>query len=492
MFQKGLIIVGLPLLFELIFISILIVLQIESERRTEEVARSKETITTANGLSRLYYDCAKSLLAYSATRSSLARRDLEGNLNGIGEQLSRLKELTAENPEQSKNYQELAPVASRTLSALREISQGLDNDANFLVTYHQMHSRSELTELLNHLGNSIFKIASEEKKARQQGPAAEKQARLYVLEWLIAGVAFNLLLAAFLVYIFNRDVSGRLEVVAENTKRLAKKAELLSALPGDDEIAQLDKVFHNMADVLAEAERKRMELEQRKQEFVAMVSHDLKAPLSSIQGFLAGLSGGIYATRIDQIGERAKGLERSTERLIALVNSILEIEKTESSETRLYYDTFPVDAIIVPAMEAVRYLAEKAQVSLELSTSPFDLYGDEELLVRVVQNILSNAIRFSPAGGTIIVSAENDRSWATIKIKDNGTGIAAEFQQTIFEKFKQAPSSISRSNVGTGLGLAICKTIVAKHGGDIGVESSPGEGSTFWFRIPAPAVEAQA
>lgn len=485
MFQKGLVIVGIPLVFELIFLSILIFLQLESEKRTEEVTRSRETISAANGLSKLYYDGAKAMLAYSATRAEIARRDFEDTIGKIQGQLDKLKDLTRANARQAANYDRLAPLAGRMLSAFREINSGLSTDPQYLDAYHQMHPRGELVGLLNQLGNAIYEIMSTEKKLSLDNPIAERQARLKVLAWLIIGVIFNLMLAAFLVYMFSREVVSRLNILTENTRRLAAKEALHAPLPGNDELAHLDQVFHDMAFVLADAERKRNELEQRKQEFVAMVSHDLRAPLASIQAFLAGLAEGIYKARPEQITQRAENLGLAANRLIDLINSMLDAEKNESADIELYMDSFPAIAIVNQAVNSIRYLAEQAHLLIEVSAMDFAVHGDEDLLVRVLQNLLSNAVKFSPRDSTIFVTGGDDGQWVTFKVKDSGKGIAPEYQRGIFDKFKQVPSADGRPQVGTGLGLTICKQIVEKHGGKIGVESMVGSGSTFWFSLPS-------
>ncbi len=228
----------------------------------------------------------------------------------------------------------------------------------------------------------------------------------------------------------------------------------------------------------------RHRLEQLKRDFVAMISHDLRTPLTSVQAFLDGLAAGMYDDQLHQAKRRAQNIEADVARLINLVSSLLDIEKMEAGKLTIDPEVFPVERLLDRSVESVRALSERSQIKLQVRRSDCFIYADENQLVQVLVNLLSNAIKFSPKGESVSLTANELENWVEIKVSDNGRGIPESHRAKIFDRFEQVELSDASLKGGTGLGLAICKTIVAAHKGEIGVESEQGKGSTFWLRIP--------
>jgi PAS domain S-box-containing protein len=228
----------------------------------------------------------------------------------------------------------------------------------------------------------------------------------------------------------------------------------------------------------------RRNIEQMKQDFVAMVSHDLRTPLGSIQAVLTLIEEGVYG-QIEERGlVRIRNSQKSLQRLTGLVNNLLDLEKMESGKLTIVPEPTSLKAIVTQSLESVSPHAEQQKVSIELNCEDAQLTADGDRLVQVVINLLSNAIKFSTENSTICLSCAFKDNWAEVKIVDSGRGIPKNMQELIFEKFQQAQTSDGKRGRGTGLGLPICKAIVEAHGGQIGVESEEGKGSNFWFRIP--------
>ncbi|PWT96079.1 MAG: hypothetical protein C5B53_10370 [Candidatus Melainabacteria bacterium] len=231
----------------------------------------------------------------------------------------------------------------------------------------------------------------------------------------------------------------------------------------------------------------RREVERLKQEFVNMISHDLKTPLTSIVGNLALVA----ADAFGPLNERGKYLVDSSEkqaaRLISMINDLLLLEKMEAGGFELHISKTDISDILRQAREAVAENARQRSVLIETEATEAIVLADGARIVQVVTNLLSNAIKFSPENGVVKVVVEERPDWLELRVADQGRGIPVEYQKTIFEKFKQVELSDSREKGGTGLGLPICKIIVEKHGGTIGVQSQEGKGSTFWFRLPKVA-----
>jgi PAS domain S-box-containing protein len=228
----------------------------------------------------------------------------------------------------------------------------------------------------------------------------------------------------------------------------------------------------------------RKELERLKQDFVAMVSHDLRTPLTSLQGGLALLSTGKFGELNDRGTQLLEGGERSIDRLVRLINDLLDIEKLEAGKFDMVMKLAKLSDVFDRALTDVKSLADKGSVSLQASDQGLEVYADRERLVQVLVNLIGNAIKFSPAGGDIKISAHESDGWTVIKVRDQGPGIPAAYKDAVFDRYRQLPGGQAKKG-STGLGLAICKVIVEQHGGTIGVDSEEGKGSTFWFRLPS-------
>lgn len=233
----------------------------------------------------------------------------------------------------------------------------------------------------------------------------------------------------------------------------------------------------------------RKELERQKQEFVAMVSHDLRTPLTSLLTFLEATAEGVYGEPTLQLKQKAVASEDSVRRLIDLINDLLDLEKLEAGKMPLYQDTVAVLAVCQRAADAVREFAQAHGVAIKVDTEPFAIWADGDRLVQVLVNLLSNSVKFSAGGTTITVRAKDEARTTLIEVIDQGRGIPPDKLGSIFSKFTQVKAADGKRGAGTGLGLSICKAIVEGHGGTIAVESDGVSGTTFWFRLPKPETE---
>jgi PAS domain S-box-containing protein len=227
----------------------------------------------------------------------------------------------------------------------------------------------------------------------------------------------------------------------------------------------------------------RKKLEQLKQDFVAMLSHDLRTPLSSVLAAIELVSlPGFGVT--DEGQEHLLVAERNLHSSIAMINQLLEIEKMESGVVTLDYEEAHSIEIIKAAVNSVAALSKTLNIPIVLPGDNVTIQADSEKLTRVITNLLGNAIKFSDPGKEIAIKQEIADQYLRISVIDSGPGIPSEKQELIFERFRQIDPTDNRERTGTGLGLAICKSVVEAHKGKIGVISQVGKGSTFWFEIP--------
>ena len=230
----------------------------------------------------------------------------------------------------------------------------------------------------------------------------------------------------------------------------------------------------------------RKKVEQMKNEFIAVVSHELRTPLTSIIGALEILKTGV----VGDLGEEAMMIVnisfQSSQRLVRLINEILDIEKLESEKSDFVLEPFDLPAMVKVVIESNRGFGEKEGVSFAFRNylEGVRVNGDRDKLMQVLTNLLSNAAKFSPPGSEVEISILRVEGKIRVAVKDRGIGIPEDFHARIFKKFSQVDSTDTRGKRGTGLGLAICKTIMEKHNGSIGFDSKTGRVSTFYFDLP--------
>jgi PAS domain S-box-containing protein len=226
----------------------------------------------------------------------------------------------------------------------------------------------------------------------------------------------------------------------------------------------------------------RNRVEQLKQEFVAMITHDLRSPLTSIKILLSLLSSP-ESTLTPEWRERVARAEENTTRLIALINDLLDLEKMQAGKLAINQDICLIDEIVKTGINAMQGTAESKKIKISHRGSSLMVLADERRVVQVIVNLLANAIKFSPANSAIDITSLAKENFVEVRVSDTGRGIPADKLESIFTRFEQVSAADSKDKNSTGLGLAICNEIVKAHGGEIGVESREGQGSTFWFRL---------
>lgn len=599
LFHKALLLVIVPLVFELVFIGCLLGMlnQVEAEVRKEQHA--KQVVESLNSLMHCVMDASKFVAAYIVVSkgeppSLDAYRQAVAPIPG---ELTNLRLLLKGDSAALKNVEKLSAETNAAMTVLDEVFSQVESGDRLGGMRHLRDLRAAIVELSHELEG----LRQESGNIAQASPAIQARERQQIKFILYAGMVLNIMLAISLAVYFNSGTTRRLSVLIDNTQRLAKGQPLLPSLDGGDEIAHLDTVFKEMALALELAHAKeraviesmpvglaitdhagkiqmvnptmrqmfhfqaeelngqhisllfpaapavaaedfmadicrsasgriderqgrrqdgsllplevsltsfqaladeyflfvmldvseRKEIERLKQEFVSMISHDLRTPLTSIQVFLNMLSRGTFGAMSEFGQKKASMADRNATRLINLINDLLDVEKMESGQLSLSCQLNSVAYIIERSLEAVRGFAEKQGVSLWAAPGiEGEVFVDGDRLVQVMVNLLGNAVKFSPPGATVQVSVVESEQALEIRVKDEGRGVPRHLREAIFERFKQVDANDAAEKKGTGLGLAICKAIVEQHGGTIGVESQEGKGSTFWFRLPSAASAA--
>ena len=267
---------------------------------------------------------------------------------------------------------------------------------------------------------------------------------------------------------------------------------LRSLVSMQDELRRVNTDLDHKLDELAQANMALFEMNRLKSEFLATISHELRTPLNSILGF-----GDILAESQDLSPTQQRWVENiltSGRKLLGMINDILDLAKLEAGKMQVNAEEFSLRDLVEGSLRMTRPLADRKNIAQIAEIDPLIpiLRQDASKLQQILDNLLSNAIKFTPEGGQIVVSCKPDRAHVVLSVTDNGVGIAPADQQLVFDKFRQADSTLTRSHGGTGLGLSIVRELVKLLGGDeVALDSELGRGSSFTIRIPMHYNEQQ-
>jgi len=593
---RGLLLIGLPLVFQVMLLIVLSVLLWHVQDETSKEARSKEIVEDFFHMEMSVCGAVQKSMLVHLPAGSFAKRFPDELINDIYAETDALKERLGLRPGQTENVAELAKLQEKEKPVLI-MSQSEDHHSLRLSTEQKMQYNEQkmqqtrdLMSLMMHLYDVGANVIAVETKNQKQDPAF--QARWLNRVYTCLGIAggFTLLASLGLSYFSSVSICKPLQAMAENAASLSTRQPLWPAMEGGDELAALDRLLHfvdeeveaalnkerNLIDFAADlvcsidkdgifrsvnpyaeqllgyepaeligtavvrllpieeydkidsllgkkldqdrrmfemrllardkkeietswstiwsrVEQKffcvvhditeRKQIERLKQDYIAMISHDLRSPLMSILGSI-----NMVQMKTEGISTQAQSdlssAERSVDHLIALVNDLLDFEKLEAGQMEFEIKVVALDAIFQECAPLVEALLDNSQVQLDLPNYDFKVRGDKLKLVQLTVNLLSNAIKHSPKEGQVKIATRKEGDFIEVAIHDQGPGVPPEHAERIFQPFEQI-SERATAAMGTGLGLAICKLIVQGHGGQIGVR--PSEllgGSAFWFTIP--------
>jgi signal transduction histidine kinase/CheY-like chemotaxis protein len=335
-------------------------------------------------------------------------------------------------------------------------------------------------------------------QAQAETSAAEGELETFIIR--AAALAIFLLLLILLMRVVSRAlrqvIEGAEALDAGNYDRARLPA--VSSAP-NAEMARLAFTFERLAHSIETRERqlqedieKLKELERLKADFVSTVSHELRTPLTSMRGAIGLLLGGTVGEMPAKARELLRIALTNTDRLIRLINDILDIEKMDAGHVTIKHNRLRLRSLLDTTVAGLEGLARDSDVKLKVEPGEdLDVLGDADRLIQVFTNLGSNAVKFSPKGGTVELGLTREDGQVVVSVRDHGTGISPEFAARIFGRFQQAGGAESRKSGGTGLGLNIAKGITELHGGQIGFHNHPDGGAVFWISLPvAPVVVA--
>jgi len=710
--HKGLILVAVPLAFQVVFVIVLLGMLQQTEQEVSREAQAHAIVKHLNNLHISLMQLAGGMVAYFVSGNPNNLEHAMSARQGVPAELKALEALSANNPHEKKAVDDVKVITASI--------DGITNEIRVMAKSGHEIDRAhvyQLKKIVSQLRDKADVVMFDENLIEEAAPKISPESRVFIKQFIVGCMVFNILLAFALVWFFNRSTAHRLGILMDNTRRLAMGKELNPPVGGADEIAELDRIFGGMASALAEASRKeravvdnvmdvicstdevghllkispscsklwgyspddllgsnylellhaddraataatvaqvksgesdlrienrvrrkdgpmidvlwsaywskkehsfylvahditerkqaegllkeaeakmrliletmpvglmvltndgnielvnptsekmfatsmdslqgkhissifpeigeserrqfllklcqkpegtteerdarkadgttipvevsasrfetfsgerlllvvldireRKEVEKLKRDLIAIVSHELKTPLTSIHGFLSLLAENVYGPLSDELAGRVELAERSVMHLIKLVQDLLAVEKLKSGRSELRLRKFNLQDVFTRATDSVSQIAKEQEVQIVTPSEQILVEADPDRLTQVLTNILSNAVKYSPKNSSITVKVVPADDWLEVRIDDKGPGIPESARSRIFESFQQVNASEDEKKGGTGLGLAICKAIIEQHGGTIGVDSEDGKGSTFWFRIPA-------
>ncbi len=470
----------IALTFQLAFVGALTYAHYQVEKQFEEEARSRQLLSAGNGLIMTLVQIATAMGFYQFNKEEIFKRNFEAGVADLKRRRDLLKEMQAKSkpePEMADMVKQLDDsfnLFNDTKSVFDSADEGGKRFAVFQISGHARNLYSL---------NNRFVRSQDARTAAHQKLAAST--RVWVNSIVYGGLTVNIALVIGLLLLFRHRTSKRFNTLSKNIVALGANKEIPDHLEGADELAMLDDVVHTVSRALKEAERS-------KQEVLAMVTHDLRSPLTSLQLTLNLLHSGTMDTSSEKAKNMISRADSSVGKLIQLINDLLDIDKIESGRFSLDIKRASDASMISQAVELIQHSADARKITIESTPANVELSCDEERVIRVLTNLLSNAIKFSPEDSKIAVSTSCANNQILFEVKDQGRGMPIAEQERIFERYHQVNSADEAEKKGSGLGLTICKALVEAHGGTIGATSKEGEGSTFWFRIPIGAEKPYA
>lgn len=481
--HKGLILISIPLAFEIAFIVYLTGLLKQADMQVERETKSRQIIVYTNNLMRYMVLAGVSGGEATITHKTEYRDRFQFYSRKLNDEFPKLEVLVRDDPAKAAN---LTQIKERSVNLLGIIASRLSDSQQMPLQLSLIVGAKNMLQTehaLDVISSSLRAMTANELKIRESTVLLRTRAEANVRSALFEGLAANFAITLLLASYFGNSLVSRLKRLMTNTARLSKRVPLLPCSAGSDEIAELDRELHRTADSLDQ-------LENSKRALIASVSNELTQPLNSIRETLGHLCSGTLGELSPKAENRFEKASLSIDRLIRLVKDLLEIDQIENPTFDLRLSDVRFSEIVDSALSEIAPFAQRFSVSIESQVEDELLRADRDRLVQVLINLLSNAIKYSPQGSVVLLkSTRSSGGKLNVEVTDCGRGIPPDAIGRIFDRYQQVEDSDSSEKGGTGLGLAICKTIVQKHNGSIDVASALGQGSTFRITLPRQNTE---
>lgn len=585
--QKFLVAVAVPVVFELALVGTLFFFLGQADEARRRESQAKDLASSAYKMIGLHVQRLTELMIYKSTEDPAMLAKAQVTADKMFDESVRIHNVVLRSTKSNETWNRLdmlvKQIGAEHKQALDRLKTG--DKSGFAQLYGPMRKHFDDMML------TIDELTAQQTRTEGVDVTGYIELARYAL---YVSLFVSLVTAFMLAYVFNVGTSDRLKVIMDNTERLAAGQAPGKALRGDDELAQIDRLYHEMYDSLAILRRRerailenvadvvcsidssirftdineaaaklwgyqrdeligsrpvefveeedrelvfqslkkaiemgeearfecrlkrhdstaadtewsatwskeenslycvihdisaRKHLDRLKRDFVSMISHEIRTPLTSIQ-----LTHSLLAMELGEgidefLSNSLNSAQDNVNRLMALVNNLLDLDKLESGLIDFIAEAIPAKETVETSVSAIDALLRQKSIKITLDVkSEITFYADKDRLIQVMINLLGNAIKYSPPQSEITIAVEPQGDFVRVSVSDQGRGIPKDKLETVFERFRQVEAADRRIHKGVGLGLAISRAIVERHKGDMGVESVEGQGSTFWFTIPA-------
>jgi signal transduction histidine kinase len=486
--KKGILVVSVPLMAQLAFgIALLVISRRAVEAHAQEL-HSQQVLDGAYGLKASLLAAQASQRGYVLSRSLHFRQAREEAERHVPQEIADLTRLVADNPGQTARVRRMAAAAT-------ELVRFQDDNFSMVEQGKQIAAASRIGEgvgdrLMDRFLEPMNAFLTEESRLageRHTQASASNRQTIFVVA---SGMALNTALAGTLAAGFAIGIRRRLSVLTDNARRLAGEQPLLPPLDPGDEIAEVDRVFREMAVSLTRTTEALRQANQEMESFSYSVSHDLRTPLRAIEGF-SRIVQEEYAPQLDAEGNRLLGvIRRNTVNMAQLIDDLLTFSRLSRQPVTL--TEIDIGALARETFGKVRPPESERAIECVVDAGMPSVHADLSLLRQTMINLLANAVKFTqprPAA-RIEVGSTTVNGERAFFVKDNGVGFDVRYVDKLFGVFQRLHHASEFE--GTGVGLAIVQRVIHRHGGRVWAESVLGEGATFWFTVPEELGETDA
>jgi signal transduction histidine kinase len=491
MLKKGLVLIALPLLFQLVLGAAMLKFQADSRSARAMALHTKDVIAQGGEVLRLLSEIQGQTAGLCLTDQRSYAELAESSSREVPIALRKLRDLVRDNEPQTRNVDALTLACHDYLTWQREtrrlVLEGRETEAIFRI--QSLHGRDALDSIRQQIG--VFLGIEERLYAR-------RRAQLDHVWWwqtvvILAGILAITAVSAIVLATFARRFGRRVNVLVDNARHLAEGRSLSEPIGTGDEIGEIDEAFHTMARALAERNREN-------EMFIYSVSHDLRSPLVNLQGFsrelemtsaqlrealatidLSPADRRRLAELLDDFPASIHFIQNAVMRLSRIIDALLRLSRAGRVEYRPRKIDMP--ALIEQVVEALRTTAVERNATIRIADLP-DSYGDPTTFEQIFANLVGNALNYldpSRPGLIEIGGTPSGNDMITYHVRDNGRGIAAGHQGKLFMAFQRLHPGVAE---GEGIGLALVRRMVERHGGRIWLESEEGAGTTFFLTLP--------
>lgn len=476
--QRSIVLLATPILAQFIFVLVLLGAFRKVEELTFADIQFRNQSAELMRLSTMYYRSIGLVSVYVITKD----QNFLNAFDTLYQNLSRKSELL----ELLANGKATNSTANKTRTGFKKVLKGLGElrqliELNPKTFGNRFLRAAEVQQDIEEALTDLNLLMSERARSGLNENRQIEESRWVFLSAVLGGFAANMFLTGALLFIFAKDFALRFNIIVDNTRRLPQGLSLNPPIGGKDELCDLDRFFHNMTSELKATQ-------ERKDQLVSMVSHDLRNPLAALNLSLQSMSAGIFGEMNQELSKRVIASEKVVKRLSGLVNDILDLEKLRSGKMQLSLSLVEMNKLVADCVQELEPLLSASSIKIETNLDDVLVLADPERIAQVIINLLANAIKFSPQNSKISIESEDLSGFVKIKIQDRGPGVPENFRDLIFLPFEQVPDDKRPKKGSTGLGLPISKMLMDLHGGKIGVDVNT-QGSCFWFTLAKPELE---